>query len=525
MPGNYSVRVTDLNGCYKDYSYTLTQPASLSINVIKSLTPDGVYNISCYGGTGSINISVSGGSTGNYIYSWTSQNGSGLNPSAKDQTNLTAGTYNLHLTDLNGCSLDMAITLTQPQPLSLTLSGTNITCAAAGFDNGRVDLSISGGGSPYTFSWSNGKTTEDVNNLTQGTYSVVVTDKYGCTTSGSIIILLPPPLTIDKTVSSYNGFGVSCYGMADGSISVTPTSGDAPFIYQWTGPDGFVSTSASISGLKAGTYTIHVTDKNLCNITEVIVISQPAKLGMNITLSQSISGGFNLNCAGDKTATIDIEALNSVGTGRYIWADGAMGNLRYNLPAGNYEVILTDKNNCQTDTIIAITEPDSLKTSLEVEMPFCSDMPDGSIKVNATGGVITTDYYFRWNDNSTISSRADVTKGIYWVSVKDNNNCEVIDTIAVDTQNETCLVIPNIFSPNGDFINDEWNMDMIYLYPKMEVTIFNRWGETVWKSESGYPLPWDGRSNGVALPVDSYHYIIDLHNGSQVILGNVTIVK
>ena len=525
IAGAYNVLVTDLNGCQKDYDFTLTQPDSLSISVNKTLTQDGAYNITCYGGKAAINVSVAGGSTGNYSYLWTTTNGSGLDPTSEDQPNLTAGTYNIHLSDINGCATDRAITLTQPQPLSLTLAGTNITCAAPGFDNGSVDLSVAGGRTPYTFLWSNGKTTEDINNLTQGTYNITVTDFYGCSISGSITILLPPPLTIDKTVTSYNGFGVSCYGMTDGRISVTPTSGNAPFVYHWIGPDGFVATTASISELKAGTYTIHVTDRNLCTVTEVIVITQPAKLGMNITLSQSISGGYNLNCAGDKTGTINIEALNSVGTGRYIWSDGAMGSFRYNLPAGNYEVILTDKNNCQTDSIISITQPDSLKTSLEVKMPFCSDMPDGSIKVNVTGGVITTDYLFRWNDNSTISSRADVTKGIYWVSVKDNNSCEVIDTITIDTQNETCLVIPNIFSPNGDFINDEWNMDKTYLYPKMEVTIFNRWGETVWKSESGYPLPWDGRSNGVALPVDSYHYIIDLHNGSEVLIGNVTIVK
>ena len=66
---------------------------------------------------------------------------------------------------------------------------------------------------------------------------------------------------------------------------------------------------------------------------------------------------------------------------------------------------------------------------------------------------------------------------------------------------------------------------MVYLYPNMEVTIFNRWGETIWRSERGYPVPWDGRSNGKALPIDSYHYIINLNNGRKPVLGNVTIVR
>jgi gliding motility-associated-like protein len=99
------------------------------------------------------------------------------------------------------------------------------------------------------------------------------------------------------------------------------------------------------------------------------------------------------------------------------------------------------------------------------------------------------------------------------------------DSVQVDPLNETCLVIPKAFSPNGDLINDVWNIGLKELYPKMEVKIFNRWGEPVWRSEKGYPIPWDGKSNGAQLPIDSYHYIIDLHNGSRPLIGNVTIVR
>jgi gliding motility-associated-like protein len=88
-----------------------------------------------------------------------------------------------------------------------------------------------------------------------------------------------------------------------------------------------------------------------------------------------------------------------------------------------------------------------------------------------------------------------------------------------------CLVIPEAFSPNGDLINDVWNILNIERYPAVEITVFNRWGQPVWKSEAGYPFPWDGKSNGKPLPVDSYFYLIDLHNGSKPIPGNVTIVR
>ena len=100
-----------------------------------------------------------------------------------------------------------------------------------------------------------------------------------------------------------------------------------------------------------------------------------------------------------------------------------------------------------------------------------------------------------------------------------------MDSVLIHPVNEVCLVIPNAISPNGDLINDVWNIGLRELYPEIEVKIYNRWGELIWKSDKGYPIPWDGRSNDNVLPVDSYHYTIDLHNGSKLIIGHVTIVK
>jgi gliding motility-associated-like protein len=91
--------------------------------------------------------------------------------------------------------------------------------------------------------------------------------------------------------------------------------------------------------------------------------------------------------------------------------------------------------------------------------------------------------------------------------------------------NETCLGLPNIISPNGDLINDYWEIERKELYPNMEVKIFNRRGRLIWKSDRGYGRPWDGKGDGKDLPIDSYHYIIDLHDGSKPVLGTITIVK
>ena len=142
-----------------------------------------------------------------------------------------------------------------------------------------------------------------------------------------------------------------------------------------------------------------------------------------------------------------------------------------------------------------------------------------------TGGVIGTDYSYIWSDNSTGRNVSNILRGLYKVIVGDLNGCSVKDSVKVDPLNESCLIIPNAISPNDDLINDVWNIGMIELYPQMEIKIFNRWGEALWRSEKGYPKPWDGKSKGTELPIDSYHYIIDLHNGSKPIVGNVTIVR
>ena len=126
-------------------------------------------NINCNGATGWINITVSGGSAGAYTYAWsTTDNGSGIITGQEDQFALTAGTYHLKVTDSNSCDKTIDITLRQPPSLEINLSATHITCYPAGFNNGSIDLTVTGGVAPYTYLWSNGAITEDITGLTEG---------------------------------------------------------------------------------------------------------------------------------------------------------------------------------------------------------------------------------------------------------------------------------------------------------------------------------------------------------------------
>ncbi|HLN20671.1 MAG TPA: gliding motility-associated C-terminal domain-containing protein [Bacteroidales bacterium] len=530
--GTYTCTVTDQNGCILyatpgvKPTFTLTQPLPLQISATLSRSPYGGYEIACNGQSGSADIVVTGG-TAPYTYTWSTTNGSGIIAGSNHQPALKAGNYHVDARDANGCTISYDFTMNQPQKIVLQLSPTNITCVAPGLNNGRADLTVSGGTGPYTFQWSNGATTEDISGLTGGTYSVMVRDMNSCFDTASVEIHLPPTLRFSTSLSSYNSYEVSCYGMADGEIYVMPDAGNAPFLYSLSGPSGFMSVNSTgqFKGLKAGTYTVVVTDKYSCTANEVINLREPGRLEARLVTSQSIVGGFNLNCAGDSTATITVNPRNSVNNVTYLWSDGFSGRSRYNLKAGDYRVVITDDNNCQAVATTTITAPDSIHLSLQVDPPFCPDKPDGSIATIITGGIPGMQYNYLWSDKSTGDKITDIPGGYYSVVVRDLNGCVLRDSLTLYPENETCLIVPNMISPNGDLINDYWNIGEKELYPEMVITIFNRWGETIWRSERGYPNPWDGKVRGQVLPIDSYHYIIDLKNGSEPIIGNVTIVK
>ncbi len=272
--GIYTCTVTDINGCIlmPQPLYELTQPGILDIDFTTSTSTDGSFNINCNGGTGSIDVTVTGGSTGSYLYDWSTGDGGGIVTGQQDQNTLRAGTYHLLVTDENGCIVETDITLTQPEAITLELVPTHITCQGLGFDNGSVNLTLTGGIGPYSYSWSNGSDTQDLSGLSEGDYSVTVTDANGCSQTGSTRVNLPPDLTFNSVPSNFNGYNVSCYGSTDGSIRIEPTSGTPPYVYNWLGPDGFNQTSGDITGLKAGQYTLSIIDNNLCSAIDTVTL-------------------------------------------------------------------------------------------------------------------------------------------------------------------------------------------------------------------------------------------------------------
>jgi len=532
--GTYVCKVTDSNGCELKIpplsiypAFTLTEPSAIFFHAITSTSADGSYNINCNDSTGWVDLNVTGGSGGSYVITWTTQDGAGIVPGEGDQPALKAGTYHVNVRDANNCEKDTVIVLTQPDPITATLVPTHITCQPAGFANGSIDITAGGGIAPYgSWDWSNGAVTEDINGLTEGYYRITFTDANGCPHTDSVRINLPDPITFMPLISDYNGYNVTCNGKSDGWINISMNSGLAPYIYEWGKVDGgFSDDRESVTGLSSGNYILKVTDANMCTTTDTLEIREPGVFGINILKSSSIAGGFNINCAGDSTGSVEIEPLNQAGSVTYLWSDGTTAASRTNIPEGNYRIFVEDANGCYVDSLFTLTAPDSMKLSFEVTQPWCPDKPDGEIHLTVTGGVVGTDYSYLWSDGSSGRDILEIVEGNFVVNVTDLNGCILTDSVLVEPQHETCLIIPNAFSPNGDLINDIWNIGLIELYPEVEIKVFNRWGGIVWRSERGYPHPWDGRSNGSLLPIDSYHYIIELGPKRKPIVGNVTIVR
>jgi len=255
----YVVQVKDVNGCYNNLNFNISQPPVLRDSIVKSAT----VNLSCNGSnTGSATVGVKYGSTP-YTYVWSPAGGN--NATA---TGLSAGTYTVTVSG-GSCSVTASVVISQPGALSSTASvSTAITCY--GSATGKAKATVSGGSSPYTYSWSPvSSSASTVSGLSVGTYTVTVRDK--CDNSTTSSVTLTQPLVLFDSVASLSR--PAC-GTATGKAAIGVRGGTSPYRYTWT-PN--VSSTDSASGLSARGYAVQVKDVNGCfnNLPVTITCSQP----------------------------------------------------------------------------------------------------------------------------------------------------------------------------------------------------------------------------------------------------------
>ncbi|NNM95113.1 MAG: T9SS type B sorting domain-containing protein, partial [Bacteroidia bacterium] len=491
-PGNYTDTLTDANGC------KLVQPFTIGANSTITLSTSQV-NVPCNGGSnGSASVTASGGG-GIYNYSWSP----GLQTS-QSVSGLSSGSYTIMVTDQNGCQGTDTLYITQPTAIAINLMVTPDSCN--GSCDGRIIANVSGGTPSYLYNWSPGPSSADsIKGLCPGTYSVNVTDNNGCTATANVTLINPPLFTESHLLTR-----PSCNSSNDGAISITPAGGIAPYTYTWS-PNGLTSSSAS--NLSMGTYTILVTDSTGCTLKDTITLIPDTNV-------IAIAGNDTGICAGTGFLTLNGSRSSPTGVLTYSWIDSnssaVLGNtaiITITAPAGTttYELVTTD-GSC-TDTA-------RVKVTI-VPGPTASGGPDQHIFIYNSvqiGGSPTgpSGSTYRWRpptglNDSTISNpiASPTVTTTYTVFVTNALGCTSSDTITVFILPQ--IVIWDGFTPNGDGMNDVWDIGNINEFPDAVVEIYNRWGELLYRTQ-GYYKPWDGMYNNEPVPVGTYYYIINLND-------------
>ncbi|MBS1687038.1 MAG: gliding motility-associated C-terminal domain-containing protein, partial [Bacteroidetes bacterium] len=418
--GTYGYTVTDANSCQQTGSVTVGEPAA-AFTVSETHV-----DVACYGNnTGTITLTGAGG-TSPYGTAWWSDGATG-----DVRNNLLAGTYNYTDSDHNGCLVTGSVTITQPATggMTITMTETDATCSSG--NTGSATATVSGGVSPYGFSWSGGYTQNDPltstdNNLAPATYAVTVTDANGCTALGSTTVNAPAAITAQMSVTNVN-----CYNGTDGAISITSGGGTGAISYTWSSNAGSPGNSAVATSLAAGTYQVTLTDANGCELDTFASVAQPSSA---LTFATPVFVK-NVSCNGGSDGEIQYTVSGGTGSYTYIWSGSAAGsgNDATGLAANSYDVTITDGNGCSVTDAQTVTEPAAVTITAQSQTNVtCSGNTDGTATLTAAGGTPGGVYTYSWTPSvSSDSTATGLAAGTYTVVVSDNNSCTVQTTFNI----------------------------------------------------------------------------------------------
>ncbi len=331
-PGNYTVSVTDANGCLKVQAVTVNVfGCAVSANMASE-------DASCHGSNdGSASITLTNAAMPQ-VFLWS--NGA----ETQDIGDLAPGTYTVSATDGNGCEVVASVSIGQPNLLNANTTATGLT--ASGQPDGTASANPTGGTGPFSFVWSNGAITQAITGLPSANYTVSVTDANGCTAVQTVPVA---PFGC-STVANVSASHISCFGAADGQATVTLTGGLTPYTFLWSNG----KTTATITGLEAGSYSVSVNDAVNCPAIIGVTILEPAVLEL------ALSEFSNTDCGADiGYATVAASGgTTSIGY-HFVWSNGESGPTLSNLGAGSYGVSVTDGNDCEATINVQVGINDS----------------------------------------------------------------------------------------------------------------------------------------------------------------------
>ena len=447
--GSYTVTVT-AGDCEESFTYSVGEPTPIEINFIDVVPPI------CFGqNNGSVTANATGG-IGILTYEWLAEPSCFFAGSNQAEiTNLFDCVYTVIVTDETGCTAQASIDLDAPQVMDIFVSttnfdgGYNVSCFGA--NDGQISVTVSGGTPDcigfdpecYNFDWSscdavNVPGSSFQGNLTAGTYCVLVTDANGCVATTQIPIIQPDPIQSSGAVSNYNGFGVSCEGACDGFITPNITGGSGNYIfYSWSAGDigANAPNAETLTDLCPGVYTLQVIDTNGCEDFIDFEITEPTAI--DITLDAVI----NVTCYEGSDGAISVSATGGAGGYNFVWNSGAYnGNIIAGLPAGIYNLVVTDANGCSEELTVEITEPAPFLANLtvpaiegsEFDIPCFGD-ETGSIITLIEGG--TPNYDIIWSGVGITDpfslNQQNLPAGTYTITVTDAEGCEITESVTI----------------------------------------------------------------------------------------------
>jgi PKD domain/Ig-like domain CHU_C associated/PKD-like domain/SprB repeat/CHU_C Type IX secretion signal domain len=465
--GNYTVTVTDENGCYETTAnITVNNPPAVTASAAVTSTFNGSH-ISCNGeADGELTVTASGGTgTLSYVLDQDAANVTGAVSGVF--TGLVAGTYTVTVTDENGCNVTtIAVDVNEPALITASgavtsdYNGSDVSCF--GSSNGIIEVTASGGTGALSYvlneipANTTGAITGIFSGLPSGNYTFTVTDVNGCNTvTAAVAVTDPVQLTVSAAVTSdYNGEDVSCNGATDGQLTATALDGTGSYSYAWYS-DAALSTPIGqtnyiASGLGAGTYWVEVTDLNGCTATANATVTEPVALSLSVAVSSTYNGA-DISCNGAADGAITATPADGTGPYSYVWYSNAAMTISIgqstatavNLTAGTYYVRVFDANGCLITGSATLTDPPALTLSIGIDSDFsgsaisCNGELDGEVTASVGGG--TGIYSYEWYDDAGLSSAigqstataTGLGAGEYWVEVTDENSCTISGSIVL----------------------------------------------------------------------------------------------
>jgi hypothetical protein len=421
----YTVTVTDANSCTQSAEVTIIEPPLLTANITAT-------DAACNGDNGALNLTLSGGTTP-YSFAW-----SGGLGNTEDPQNVTAGSYIVTVTDANSCSTIANATITEPSALIASITATNVSCNGA--DDADIDLTVSGGTTPYAYNWTPAlPAIQDPQNVAANNYTVAITDANGCTASAQTQITEPAPLNLVVTT-----LPASCNNAATGSIDLTVSGGQTPYNFAWSG--GLPAQEDNFTA-SANTYTVTVTDANACTATIAATVDEPAPISINLTPTP-------VSCNGLGDASVSTSVNGGAAPYSFDWNNGADDVQNpTNLSPNNYVVTITDANGCTASAQTNITQPNAINLTITTVDATCGTL-NGSATALASGGTGSFTYNWQAPINSTNANANALGAGSYNITVTDNSGCTATQTFGISNANGpdiTNFVINNATceQPNG----------------------------------------------------------------------------